>query len=89
MKYELLSGKIDQQRAQTIGRMLFNRYDLDRKGTLDKNQCYSIFSDYCYRILVLVPFTKNFENPPNYEDSESMQSVLDYNRDKRVSIEDF
>jgi hypothetical protein len=52
MKYELLSGKIDQQRAQTIGRMLFNRYDLDRKGTLDKNQCYSIFSDYCYRILV-------------------------------------
>lgn len=56
MKYELLSGKIDQQRAQTIGRMLFNRYDLDRKGTLDKNQCYSIFSDYCYRILVIHVF---------------------------------
>lgn len=52
MKYELLSGKIDQQRAATIGRMLFNRYDIDRKGSLDKNQCYSIFNDYCYRILV-------------------------------------
>lgn len=52
MKYELLSGKVDQQRAMTIGRMLFNRYDIDRKGSLDKNQCYSIFNDYCYRILV-------------------------------------
>lgn len=82
MKYELLSGKVDQQRAQNIGRMLFNRYDLERRGALDKNQCYSIFNDYCYRLL-------NFESAPNYEEADSMQSVLDYNRDKRVSIEDF
>ncbi len=89
MKYELLSGKIDQQRAQNVGRMLFNRYDLDRKGSLDKNQCYSIFSDYCYRILVAAKPIQNFENPPSYEDADSMQAVLDYNKDKRVSMEDF
>jgi len=63
MKYELLSGKVDQQRAMTIGRMLFNRYDIDRKGTLDKNQCYSIFNDYCYRILVSQAVTIELREP--------------------------
>lgn len=51
-KYDIFSGKIDQQRALAIGRMLFTRYDIERKGCIDKNQCYSIFSDFCYRILV-------------------------------------
>jgi hypothetical protein len=37
----------------------------------------------------LFSLRQNFENPPGYDDADSMQAVLDYNRDKRVSIEDF
>lgn len=44
--------KIDAERAKAIGRMLFQKYDISKRGVLEPKQCYEVFSDFCYRILV-------------------------------------
>jgi hypothetical protein len=48
----MFNGRIEPQRAAAIGKLLFSKYDYDRKGYIDKNQCYSIFADNVYRIMV-------------------------------------
>lgn len=49
--------RIDHQRAQAIGKLLFSRYDYDKRGAINPNQAYQMFSDNCYRTLVLIsPF---------------------------------
>ena len=45
--------KIEPDRAKAIGRQLFQKYDLGKRGALGPKQCYEIFSDFCYRILVI------------------------------------
>ena len=79
---------MDHQRAQAIGKLLFSRYDYDKKGGINPNQCYQMFADNCYRTLVTILLIQNLESPPTLEDAESMMQVLDFNRDKRVSQED-
>lgn len=44
--------RIEPERAKAIGRMLFQKYDLGKRGALGPKQCYELFSDFCYRILV-------------------------------------
>jgi hypothetical protein len=44
--------RIEPDRAKAIGRMLFQKYDLGKRGALGPKQCYELFSDFCYRILV-------------------------------------
>ncbi len=46
--------KIEPDRARAIGRALFQKYDLGKRGMLGPKQCYEVFSDFCYRILVPV-----------------------------------
>lgn len=49
-----LSGvRIDHQRAQQIGKILFSKYDYDKRGSIAPNQCYQMFDDNCYRTLVI------------------------------------
>lgn len=58
-----LSGiRMDHQRAQQIGKMLFSKYDYDRRGAINPNQCYQMFADNCYRTLVN-PFLSRISNP--------------------------
>ena len=45
--------KMQPERAKAIGRMLFQKYDISKRGVLEPKQCYEVFSDFCYRILVL------------------------------------
>jgi hypothetical protein len=47
-----MKGKLETDRAKAIGRMLFQKYDLGKRGALGPKQCYEVFSDYCFRILV-------------------------------------
>lgn len=49
----MFNGKIEPQRAAAIGKLLYNKYDYDRKGYIDKNQCYTLFADNVYRAMVL------------------------------------
>lgn len=49
--------KIDAERAKAIGRMLFQKYDISKRGVLEPKQCYEVFSDFCYRILVHYQYT--------------------------------
>ena len=44
--------RIDHQRAQQIGALLFSKYDYEKKGSITPNQCYQMFADNCYRVLV-------------------------------------
>lgn len=44
--------RLEPERAKAIGRMLFQKYDLSKRGVLEPKQCYEVFSDFCYRILV-------------------------------------
>ena len=46
-------AKLEPERAKAIGRMLFQKYDLSKRGVLEPKQCYEVFSDFCYRILVI------------------------------------
>lgn len=48
----MFNGKIDAQRAAAIGRILYQKYDYDKKGHIDKGQCYTLFSENVYRGLV-------------------------------------
>lgn len=48
----MFNGKIEPQRAAAIGRLLYSKYDYDKKGYIDKNQCFTIFSDNVYRAMV-------------------------------------
>jgi hypothetical protein len=48
--------KMEPERAKAIGRALFQKYDLGKRGMLGPKQCYEVFSDFCYRILVLFAF---------------------------------
>lgn len=32
--------KIDHERAKAIGRMLFQKYDISKRGVLEPKQCY-------------------------------------------------
>jgi len=47
-----MKNRIEPDRARAIGRLLFQKYDLGKRGALGPKQCYEIFSDFCYRILV-------------------------------------
>lgn len=44
--------RMDHQRAQAIGKLLFSKYDYDKRGAINPNQCYQMFADNCYRTLV-------------------------------------
>ena len=48
----MFNGKMDAQRASAIGKNLYSKYDYDRKGYIDKNQCYTLFADHVYRAMV-------------------------------------
>jgi hypothetical protein len=48
-----MSVKFDHERAKAIGRSLFQKYDIYKSSVLQPKQCYELFSDFCYRILVL------------------------------------
>ena len=44
--------RMEPDRAKAIGRMLYQKYDTNKRGSLEPRQCYEVFSDFCYRILV-------------------------------------
>jgi hypothetical protein len=44
--------RMDHQRAQAIGKLLYSKYDYDKRGAINPNQCYQMFADNCYRTLV-------------------------------------
>lgn len=46
------SLNVEPEVAKAYGRKLFQKYDIAKKGVLGPKQCYEVFSDYCYRILV-------------------------------------
>lgn len=48
----MFNGKIEPQRAAALGKLLFSKYDYDRKGYIDKNQCFTLFADNVYRTMV-------------------------------------
>ena len=48
-----ISLKVDPERAKAIGRLLFQKYDISKRGVLEPKQCFEVFSDFCYRILVI------------------------------------
>lgn len=52
-KFKIMSVKFDTDRAKAIGRSLFQKYDIYKSNVLQPKQCYELFSDFCYRILVL------------------------------------
>lgn len=54
-------AKIEPERAKAIGRMLFQKYDLSKRGVLEPKQCYEVFSDFCYRILVISPLAIEYQ----------------------------
>lgn len=47
-----MSVRFDTERARNIGRALFQKYDIYKSSMLQPKQCYELFSDFCYRILV-------------------------------------
>jgi hypothetical protein len=57
----MFNGRIEPQRAAAIGKLLFSKYDYDRKGYIDKNQCYSIFADNVYRIMVCLEIFRDYK----------------------------
>lgn len=57
--------KIEPDRARAIGRALFQKYDLGKRGMLGPKQCYEVFSDFCYRILVPVDQI-DYQSPAHY-----------------------
>ena len=59
--------RIEPERAKAIGRMLFQKYDLGKRGALGPKQCYELFSDFCYRILVTSLLTKAINPQPTME----------------------
>lgn len=77
--------RIEPERAKAIGRMLFQKYDLGKRGALGPKQCYELFSDFCYRILVTVSLMKAINPQPTMEEANSMYEVLDENKDKKVT----
>ena len=81
--------KMEPERARALGRSLFQKYDLGKRGALGPKQCYEVFSDFCYRILVLVLSFQAINPQPTMEEANSMFEVLDDNKDRRVTESDF
>ena len=77
--------RVEPERAKAIGRLLFQKYDLSKRGVLEPKQCFEVFSDFCYRILVHNTSTQNIHKPPTMEEAESMHKILDANHDSRVT----
>ena len=48
----MFNGKIDVQRATAIGKILYQKYDYNKKGHIDQGQCYTLFLENVYRGLV-------------------------------------
>lgn len=60
----MFNGKIEPQRAAAMGKHLYNKYDYDRKGHIDKNQCYTMFADFIYRPMVLIIIQRHYKIHP-------------------------
>lgn len=84
-----MKNRIEPDRARAIGRLLFQKYDLGKRGALGPKQCYEIFSDFCYRILVPLNLKQTIHPQPTMEQANSMYEVLDENKDKNVTVGDF